>query len=118
MRDPARFVQIHNRDGRTHFEALPYTAEEPTPAQIEARAVFSEAAKGAAGQRREPGDLPPAAVAVRRQMLGFGSPLTKADPEPKWQTRLRDWRLQQGATRRQAEDEVASVVAFLRRGPR
>jgi hypothetical protein len=64
------------------FRAKPVTAYEPTPAQIRARVAFGEAAKRARGRRIAPGQLPPAALAVREELSGrsFGRVVKK----PKW----------------------------------
>jgi len=64
------------------FRAKPITAYEPTPAQIRARIAFGMAARRARGKRILPGQLPPAAIAVREEMSGrsFGGEPRK----PKW----------------------------------
>lgn len=79
MRDPSAFIQFYlsKRRGRYGIKALPYTAQEPTPAQIEARRKFGEIARAARGRRREPGELPPAALEVRERMSGVRSDLSR-----------------------------------------
>jgi hypothetical protein len=64
------------------FRAKPVTAYEPTPAQLLARIAFGEAARSARGKRMLPGQLPPAAIAVKEAMSGrsFGG----RPRRPKW----------------------------------
>jgi hypothetical protein len=64
------------------FRAKPITAYEPTPAQIRARIAFGEAARRARGMKMVPGQLPPAAIAVKEAMSGrsFGGEPRR----PKW----------------------------------
>lgn len=101
MRDPSAFIQFYlsKRRGRYGMKALPYTAREPTPAQVEARRKFGEIARAARGRRRQPGGLPPAAVAVRERMTGERSDLSPLTGR-NFRKRMRE-----------------SVKEFLRRGP-
>jgi hypothetical protein len=91
MRDPDAFLQIYfsKSKGRYGIKALPNTARDPTPAQIEVRRMFGESARAARGRRREPGGLPPAAVEVRQKLAG-----TRSDRSPltgrNFQKRMRE----------------------------
>jgi hypothetical protein len=65
-------IQIVNRQGKKYVRAVPKTAFEPTPAQIEARIKFGEIAslvKGIKGLDPETG-RPKASVAVEELMKG------------------------------------------------
>jgi hypothetical protein len=84
LRDDKPFqLVVRTRPRRVvFFRAKPVTAYEPTPAQIRARVAFGEAARRARGTKIAPGQLPPAALAVREELSGrsFG----RVPRKPKW----------------------------------
>ena len=73
-------VQLVNRGGRAYLRSPPTTRANPTPAQVEVRIQFGEAArktrgiKGAAERARQIGD----------EVRGLRSTHTKVEPLPQW----------------------------------
>ena len=93
-REDTPFVLVHRRRPReiVYVRDYPDTAKHPTPAQRRIRILFGEAARKTRGiryrGRPDLWPLPPAALAVRRELYGVRI-LGSGRRVPKWYARLR-----------------------------
>ena len=102
--DEWELVLVNRKKKRAPYvRAMPETAREPTPAQIEARIRFGELAGKAKGARKR-GPEPPAAEAVR-EMRGERSELSGK--------RLRKWEME-AMERAQGEENVKKLREILK----
>lgn len=111
-------IQLYwsRRKQRLRPRAVPRTAENPTPAQVETRIRFGEAAQQAHGLHRQEGDrLLPAQQAVRDALKDTESPLKKEKPIPKWKRVLMDHlrKRKPNISEQDAEEQVEVVDAML-----
>lgn len=95
---------------RVYVRSMPETAFKPTPAQIQARIAFGEAARLAKGLKMT-GSMPPAAEMVKKVMAGLKFKPSKRR-EPKWVKVLEERARELGI----AGEMVKTLLEAVKRG--